>query len=65
MFWFGVAVTPVAIYLNIKKEGTEDPVKRAWYRKWGAIAVFLGPVLLLVLLPFISFARVFTLDFGV
>jgi hypothetical protein len=65
LFWFGIAATPVALYLNIKKESTENPLKRVWYRKWGMVAVILGPVLLLVLLPFISYARVFTLNFGV
>jgi uncharacterized membrane protein len=65
LFWFSIAVTPAAIYLNIKKESIQDPSRRAWYKKWGIITLVLGPVLLLILLPFIASARYFTLSLGI
>jgi len=61
-FWFSLSLTPIAIYLNIKKENIEDPRRKMRYRKWGIICLVLGPVSLLFLVPIIAYMRLFIFE---
>lgn len=60
-FWLSVFVTPLAIYFNVKKEGEEDPLAKARFKKLGLLAVIFGPVAFLVLLPFANYFHYFSL----
>ncbi|MBU0648619.1 hypothetical protein KJ969_00715 [Patescibacteria group bacterium] len=60
--WLALALTPVTIFFNVKKEGAQDPVRKRFYRKWGMVTLILGPVCLLWLLPLILILRYAVID---
>lgn len=60
--WVAIALTPVAIYFNIKKEKTDDPVLRRRFRKWGIVTLILGPICLFFILPILGLLRYVVMD---
>jgi hypothetical protein len=63
IFWlcFSLILTPLAIYLNVKKEAASDPLKKKHYRIWGWVCIIFGPVCLLFLVPLLAYLRIFIL----
>ncbi len=60
--WLALALTPVAIYLNIKKENAADPGQKKKFKKWGLVTLILGPVSLLWVVPILGLLRYFMVD---